>query len=176
MVGMPFWTAAQDVQPVKKHWYNKMDFYAGIEGTPKPAGFSVVYDHKLKKHLGLGAGVLAFDDYANSIVKTAFFADVRGNWTRKRNLFFVHGDAGIDVYHRLAILKGIPNDYPDNTLFIGIGFGYGYAFNKKGNCIYASMKMVNDLYTTKQTNPVNNEVSKVSNLDGTVLFSIGVKL
>ena len=145
----------------------------GYSTSYSSPGISATYSRKISPRLGLGAGVQVFNDAMINRVKKTAYIDLRVYRYINKSLLFFHGDAGVNFSQSY---KTTFTSIPGKTFFSGFGFGYGYMINKRGMGPYASMKFLADTYTAKSYYPTNPAYEgKVTNMDGTFVFSVGFK-
>jgi hypothetical protein len=152
---------------------------AGISFSTSLPGISATYNYKLSPRLGVGVGAQAYYLTERSIgsnignrLTPAIYADVRGYYGRKKSIFLLFADVGMNLYKYRSTSGNIRRN--NNSLYTGLGMAYHYRTSQRGAGPYVSLKMVYDAYITHEHYSVGPE-SKVMNIDATMVASAGFK-
>ncbi len=156
----------------------KNNLYADVGSSP---GFSVTYNRQIIKRLSLGAG---FQGYDFSPTETnvnqftpAIYGDLRLNsLQRKKHFFFYFLDMGVNIYkHNNNYTRSGDYVSRDNGTYAGLGFGYFRRITKRGSGLYASLKLISNIFRDNEYNATTNKYRRAMFFYGDGVLSVGFK-
>ena len=159
----------------------KNNLFADVGIAP---GLSVTYNYKFAKHIGLGIGLQGYNFIPTITNRNEFvpavFADVRLNSRqRKKHFFFYFLDLGIDFYKSNDNYPRTSNIYDNvpknNGFYTGLGSGYFRRMTKRGGGLYASLKIIGNIFNDHEYNIVAQNYRTSTMFYGTGVISIGFK-
>lgn len=147
-------------------------------------GVSATYNYNITRHIGIGGGVQAYV-WHPAITNTrqftpALFADFRFR-IRPQHIsqYFILTDLGMDFYKHSDDYARDGNwvyTAPNNNgVYIGLGIGYFRRVTSRGWPLYATLKVINNLYKENQLHLTTGEQKSISYIDGTFVVSIGFR-
>lgn len=156
---------------------------AGISFQGPSPGFSITYNYKLLKRLGVGIGVQGYSFSATTTdvrdFTPALYGDMRFNFRhRKKGMYFLFLDLGIDFYRRPAtrstatIIETVAHD---NGTYFGLGYGYMRRITKRGGGPYGSLKLISNTYKVDDYNTASKKTHSSVLLSGTLALSVGFR-
>jgi len=147
-------------------------------------GFSATWNYNLIKYIGIGAGAQAYVFHpaiTNPRQFTpAFFADIRFR-IRPGHIsqYFILTDLGLDIYNHNDNYSRSGNYVytvpKNNGVYFGLGLGYFLRLTERGWGTYATMKIINNIYSDDQLDLNTGDHKKLTSTGGTLVLSLGFR-
>jgi hypothetical protein len=154
---------------------------AGISFAKITPGFSATFNYRALSWLGLGAGAQLYNFHATPInlqYVPTLYGDIHFNiFPKKKNQLLAFLDIGADIYQsnhsywrRDIIEYTVPKD---NGVYWGMGLGYFHRITKRGWGLYATAKLINNIYKANTYNLVTAARGTEGMSEGTAVLSVG---